>query len=123
MNTPPCPQCASVSTVKNGFIHTGKQRYLCKTCHRQFVLNPGRAPLAPETLETVEKLLVERVSLRGSCRVLDKAAPTGPVRVLGISRSWLGRYVNTRAAGVPQSVDLPALKKTHPSRSSSSVTS
>ena len=71
MNTPPCPQCASVCTVKNGFIHTGKQRYPCKTCHRQFVLNPARAPIPQATQDQVEKLLVKRVSLRGICRVLD----------------------------------------------------
>jgi len=57
MNTPPCPQCDSVSTVKNGFIHTGKQRYLCRTCHRQFVLNPARAPILQDTQDQVEKLL------------------------------------------------------------------
>ncbi len=110
MSTPPCPHCECVSTVKNGHIHTGKQRYLCKTCHRQFVLNPTRAPIPQATQDQVEKLLVERVSLRGICRVL------------GVSRSWLQRYVNTRAAGVPQKVEVTAPKKTRSSRSSSSAT-
>ncbi|WP_425557182.1 IS1/IS1595 family N-terminal zinc-binding domain-containing protein, partial [Deinococcus carri] len=29
MNTPPCPACGGVYTVKNGHAHTHKQRYLC----------------------------------------------------------------------------------------------
>ncbi|MGJ3246936.1 MAG: IS1/IS1595 family N-terminal zinc-binding domain-containing protein [Elainellaceae cyanobacterium] len=29
-----CSECTSKKTVKNGRIHTGKQRFLCKRCGR-----------------------------------------------------------------------------------------
>ena len=35
-----CPDCDSIEIVKNGSIHNGKQKYLCKNCDRQFVENP-----------------------------------------------------------------------------------
>ncbi|MGL4609587.1 MAG: IS1/IS1595 family N-terminal zinc-binding domain-containing protein, partial [Trueperaceae bacterium] len=31
-----CPECQSSDLKKNGRIHNGKQRYLCKVCGRQF---------------------------------------------------------------------------------------
>ncbi|WP_431191263.1 IS1/IS1595 family N-terminal zinc-binding domain-containing protein, partial [Leptolyngbya subtilissima] len=31
MPMPSCPNCTSKRTVKNGHIHTGKQRYLWRT--------------------------------------------------------------------------------------------
>ncbi|MEM1009148.1 MAG: IS1 family transposase [Myxococcota bacterium] len=37
---PKCPQCQSEIVVKNGRIHNGKQRFLCKSCARQFVQAP-----------------------------------------------------------------------------------
>jgi len=33
---PSCPTCTSKHTVKNGRIHNGKQRFLCRACGRQF---------------------------------------------------------------------------------------
>lgn len=39
MPMPHCPGCTSERTVKNGHIHTGKQRYLCRNCGRQCVEN------------------------------------------------------------------------------------
>lgn len=32
-----CPNCQGTRIVKNGFKSYGKQNYLCKDCHRQFV--------------------------------------------------------------------------------------
>jgi insertion element IS1 protein InsB len=37
-----CPDCCSTEIVKNGSIGNGKQKYKCKHCERQFVLNPQR---------------------------------------------------------------------------------
>ncbi|MEG4092085.1 IS1/IS1595 family N-terminal zinc-binding domain-containing protein, partial [Microcoleus sp. Pol12B4] len=34
---PNCPVCSSARIVKNGHIHTGKQRFKCYECGRQFV--------------------------------------------------------------------------------------
>ena len=33
-----CPRCDSSNIKKNGSIHNGKQKYQCKDCNRQFVL-------------------------------------------------------------------------------------
>ncbi|MBF2035058.1 MAG: IS1 family transposase [Leptolyngbyaceae cyanobacterium T60_A2020_046] len=37
---PTCPECQAPRTVKDGHIHTGKQRYLCRHCGDQFVEHP-----------------------------------------------------------------------------------
>ena len=44
-----CPSCESEKTIKNGHIHNGKQRYRCKDCSRQFVLNPTKKVISAET--------------------------------------------------------------------------
>ncbi|WP_396797823.1 IS1 family transposase [Microcoleus sp. FACHB-1515] len=43
---PSCPTCPSAQTVKKGRIHTGKQRFKCRECGRQFVEDPANAPIA-----------------------------------------------------------------------------
>jgi transposase-like protein len=35
-----CRYCNSLKVVKNGSNGMGKQKYQCKACKRQFVLNP-----------------------------------------------------------------------------------
>ena len=34
-----CPRCNSNNIRKNGSIHNGKQKYQCKDCYRQFVID------------------------------------------------------------------------------------
>jgi insertion element IS1 protein InsB len=65
-----CPQCHSESYKKNGRIHTGKQHHRCKDCGRQFVLSAEHRVIADPDRETIKRLLAERVSLRGICRVM-----------------------------------------------------
>jgi insertion element IS1 protein InsB len=89
-----CPVCASEDVVKNGKIHTGKQRFKCHTCGRQFVTNPTKKMITPATKALIEKLLLERISLAGICRVT------------GVSESWLQRYVNTLYAEVPKQIEV-----------------
>lgn len=36
---PCCPTCHSEHIIKNGSIHTGKQKYACNTCGQQLVVN------------------------------------------------------------------------------------
>ena len=43
-----CPRCQSEEVVKNGHIHNGKQRYICKQCGRQFVKDPQNKPVSDE---------------------------------------------------------------------------
>ncbi|MBN1103820.1 MAG: topoisomerase DNA-binding C4 zinc finger domain-containing protein [Deltaproteobacteria bacterium] len=39
---PKCPQCGSEALYRYGKIRSGKNRFLCLSCNRQFVLNPSR---------------------------------------------------------------------------------
>jgi transposase-like protein len=61
-----CPQCGSRWYKRNGHIHTGKQNYRCKMCGRAFVLHPENSVITEEQRVLIERLLLERISLRGS---------------------------------------------------------
>mgnify|MGYP000426177718 CR=1 FL=1 len=81
---PVCPMCQSTHLKKNGFIATGKQRYCCCTCGRQFVENPENKIIPEHTWILVDKLLLERVPIAGISRVT------------GISEPWLQKYINQK---------------------------
>ena len=61
-----CPECGSQRFKKNGHIHTGKQNHQCKACGRQFVVHADNRVITEDQRTLVERLLVERISLRGS---------------------------------------------------------
>src|SRR5262245_35897483 len=65
-----CPRCKSPKSKKNGHIHTGKQNYQCKNCGRQFVQSFAQYRISDATRALIERLLVERISLRGICRAV-----------------------------------------------------
>jgi transposase-like protein len=44
-----CPRCQSERVIKNGRIHSGKPKWMCKDCKRQFVLNPTWRRVSDET--------------------------------------------------------------------------
>ena len=67
-----CPACGSTRFKKNGHTHNGKQQYQCKTCPRQFVQCSEQYRISDETRALIERLLVERISLRGICQVLSQ---------------------------------------------------
>jgi transposase-like protein len=69
MNNLCCPQCGLSHSKKNGHTHYGKQNYQCLECGRQFVTDSQR--IAQATRALIKKLLLERIPLRGICRVLD----------------------------------------------------
>jgi insertion element IS1 protein InsB len=79
MNNLRCPRCSLSHIKKNGHTHYGKQNYRCLQCGRQFVANSQRIEEATRTL--LKSLLLERLSLRGICRVL------------GISLQWLLGFI------------------------------
>jgi len=64
-----CPTCDSTHIKKNGHIHNGKQNHCCKQCGRQFVLNPDQILIPSAKRERIQRLLIERIPLRGICRV------------------------------------------------------
>jgi IS1 family transposase len=72
-----CPQCQSPKYKKNGHIHNGKQNYQCKDCGRQFVDCFAQYLVPDDTRVLIERLLVERISLRGICRAM------------GVTLKWL----------------------------------
>jgi transposase-like protein len=55
-----CPTCNSQNVIKNGSIHNGKGKYLCKDCGRQFVENPQNKTITKETWDIVNKQLLEK---------------------------------------------------------------
>ncbi len=83
MNGLACPACEGVYIVKNGHAHIGKQRDLCRACRHRFTLNHTRTPISPETVILVDRLLSERLSHCGICRVV------------GFSWSWFCRHLQT----------------------------
>jgi insertion element IS1 protein InsB len=72
-----CPQCQSPKCKKNGHIHNGKQNHQCKACGRQFVDCFTQYLVSDDTRAFIERLLVERISLRGICRAV------------GVTLKWL----------------------------------
>lgn len=94
-----CPACQSAHIIKNGSIPSGKPKWQCKTCGRQFVANPQRHRIPPETIELVDRLLLEKLSLAGIARAA------------GVSPRWLQYYVNKKYADVPRTVAV------HPKKS------
>jgi IS1 family transposase len=67
---------------------------LCKDCGRQFVIDPTNTSIPEETKHLIDKLLLERLSLRGIARVT------------GVSWSWLQDYVNQKLGSVPRQVKV-----------------
>jgi hypothetical protein len=52
---------------RNGYTHYGRQNYRCKDCDRQFVEDSQL--IGEEVKDLIKALLLERLSLRGICRV------------------------------------------------------
>jgi hypothetical protein len=56
--------------MRNGHIHNGKQNHQCKDCGCQFIECFKQYLIADEKRALIERLLVERLSLRGICRAV-----------------------------------------------------
>src|SRR5712692_9524283 len=84
-----CPQCGSRWYKRNGHIHTGKQNHRCKVCGRAFVLSPENHLITEEQRVLIERLLLERISLRGICRAV------------GVGLRWLLHFMVERFAAAP----------------------
>jgi insertion element IS1 protein InsB len=69
MNNLPCPRCGLSPIKKNGRTHYGKQNHACRVCGRPFVAGAHRIDEITRAL--AKKLRLERLSLRGICRVLE----------------------------------------------------
>jgi insertion element IS1 protein InsB len=89
-----CPQCGSKRYKRNGHIHTGKQNHRCKACGRAFVLTPENRPIADDQRKLIERLLLEKVSLRGICRAV------------GVGLRWLLYFMVERFATAPDHLNV-----------------
>ena len=76
-----CPRCQLSHIKKNGHTYYGKQNYQCLLCARQFV--EREQTVSDEKKELIKSLLLERLSLRGICRVL------------GVSLCWLLNFIES----------------------------
>jgi insertion element IS1 protein InsB len=65
-----CPRCQSPKHKKNGHIRNGKQNHQCHDCGRPFVQCFEQYLLSDDTRALIERVLVERISLRGICRAV-----------------------------------------------------
>jgi insertion element IS1 protein InsB len=84
-----CPQCRARWFKRNGHIHTGKQNHRCKVCGRAFVLTPANHVITEEQRALIERLLLERISLRGICRAV------------GVGLRWLLQFMVDRYQSAP----------------------
>ena len=83
-----CPRCQLSHIKRNGHTYYGKQNYQCKLCDRQFVLR--HESVSQEKRELIKSLLLERISLRGICRVLK------------VSLTWLINFIERLYQSTPE---------------------
>ncbi len=79
-----CPYCQSVNVVRNGRAADGRQRFLCRDCHRRSRAAPRSSAYSDEERETILRAYQERTSLRGL------------TRTFGVSRTTVAAWVKKR---------------------------
>lgn len=87
-----CPRCQLSHIKRNGHTYYGKQNYQCLLCDRQFVIRQATASLEKQKL--IKRLLLERISLRGICRVLK------------VSLSWLLNFIEKLYLSNPEDLNF-----------------
>jgi insertion element IS1 protein InsB len=95
-----CPDCGSSKIKKNGHIHNGKQNHCCKACGRQFVENSEQKVISEGEKERIRKLLLERIPLRGICRVM------------GVSLRWLLGFMTSEYEQLPDDLHFQSRAET-----------
>ena len=94
-----CPQCQSPKYKKNGHIHNGKQNHRCKDCGRQFVDCFEQHLVSDETRSLIERLLLERLSLRGICRAA------------GVKLKWLLGFIVNCFEALPDHLNVQPITR------------
>ena len=89
-----CPRCGSPKYKRNGHIRNGKQNHQCRDCGRQFVKCFEHYLISDATRALIERLLVERISLRGICRAV------------GVRLKWLLGFLLTGVEGLPDHLSV-----------------
>src|SRR5215211_5812553 len=88
-----CPHCQSHTVRKNGSIHSGKQKYECLACRKQFVEDPQNKTIPDDIKERIRRSLLERVSLEGICRIFD------------VSMQWLLGFMERTIQSLPDDLN------------------
>ena len=89
-----CPRCLTTNVKKYGLnFNRQKQEYKCKACKYKFVDKGQEWFICRQKQELVKKLLVERISLRGICRVLD------------LSLTWLLKFIEKLYRHLPDDLN------------------
>jgi len=96
-----CPRCKSSRYKKNGHIHHGKQNHHCHDCGRQFVDCFEQYRISEDTRALIERLLVERISLRGICRAV------------GVTLKWLVGFLVQCFEALPDHLHVHPVSCTH----------
>src|SRR5262249_5984939 len=68
----------------------------CKRCGRSFVLIPTNVVITQEQRRLIERLLLERISLRGICRAV------------GVGLRWLPHFMSERFHAAPAHLHIQA---------------
>jgi len=89
-----CPRCQLSHIKRNGHTYYGKQNYQCLLCDRQFVTK--NETVSQDKQELVKSLLLERLSLRGVCRMLK------------VSLSWLINFIEQLYLTTPSDLQFVA---------------
>lgn len=92
-----CPRCQLSHIKRNRHNYYCKQNYQCLLCVRQFVRRTKT--VSEPTKELIKRLLLERISLRGICRMV------------GVSLSWLLISSNQFIWQHPKICTLPLCRK------------
>ena len=88
-----CSHCRGANTKKNGHTHYGKQNYFCHDCQKQFVEGGQEWFVSDFDKVMINRLLLERISLSGICRVCD------------VSQSWLLTYIKALYGNLPDGLN------------------
>ncbi len=89
-----CPRCLTTNVKKYGLnFNRSKQQHKCKDCKYKFVDKGQDWFISLEKQQLIQKLLAERISLRGICRVVD------------ISLTWLLAFIKQLYRQLPDDLN------------------
>ena len=89
-----CPRCQLPKYKKNGHIHNGQQHHLCHDCRRQCAACLEQYLVSDATRALIERLLLERLALRGMCRAG------------GVGLKWLLEFIVTCFEALPDHLNV-----------------
>jgi IS1 family transposase/transposase-like protein len=95
-----CPYCLSTNVTRKGMNKKQtKRRYKCKNCFKRYVEDGKEYFMDQEKVELINRLLLERLSLRGISRAVK------------VSLRWLMSYIKKLYAKVPEDLHFkPVIK-------------